>query len=136
MGVEVFPHAGGTFQIEPDASSASYFHAVNALFPGVSPVRVTACQPPRASGGSGWQIDAEFPSLAPHVGTASPESEKRRKTAMTISRKTDLGDSIMTAIAIAPLASTTFTFTDLGVLRKQECERVQALRDELTKCKV
>ena len=30
--VRVFPHGGGTFQIEPDASSASYFHAVNALF--------------------------------------------------------------------------------------------------------
>ena len=38
--VRVFPHGGGTFQIEPDASSASYFHAVNALFPAVAPVRV------------------------------------------------------------------------------------------------
>merc|ERR1712151_239318 len=28
-----------------------------------------------------------------------------------------------------------FSFTNLGVLRKQECERVHALRDELTKCK-
>merc|ERR1719201_3218753 len=27
--VEVFPHKGGIFQVEPDASSASYFHAVN-----------------------------------------------------------------------------------------------------------
>jgi len=40
----------------------------------------------------------------------------------------------MTGIAIAPLASTPFHFTRLGVLRKQECERVHALRDELTKC--
>ena len=46
--VEVFPHGGGTFQIEPDASSASYFHALNAMFPDVQPVRVLACQPPRA----------------------------------------------------------------------------------------
>ena len=60
-----FPHSGGTFQIEPDASSASYFHAANALFPGVAPVRVMACQPPKADGGTGWQIDAEYPRLTP-----------------------------------------------------------------------
>lgn len=41
----------------------------------------------------------------------------------------------MTAITIAPLGSCPFSFTHLGVLRKQECERVQALRNELTKCK-
>ena len=52
-----------------------------------------------------------------------------------VSRKTELGDSVMTAITIAPLASTAYAFNYLGVLRKQECERVQALRTELTKCK-
>lgn len=47
---------------------------------------------------------------------------------------TDLGDSVMTAIAIAPLSTVPCRFANLGVLRKQECERVQALRTELTKC--
>ncbi|KAL1496568.1 hypothetical protein AB1Y20_014174 [Prymnesium parvum] len=138
--VAVFPHTGGTFQVEPDASSASYFHAVNALFPQVEPVEVLACEPTRTDGGSGWQIDAEFPRLAPRRAVAAEAqaedpADKRRKVAQVISRKTDLGDSIMTAVAIAPLAAVPFTFTDLGVLRKQECERVQALRVELTKCK-
>lgn len=141
--LEVFPQSGGSFQIEPDASSASYFHAVNAIFPEVAPLRVMACQPPRSAGGTGWQIDAEFPKLAPSSGKTvdeSPEVEdtnppKRHKHVETISRKTDLGDSIMTGITIAPLASTPYTFTNLGVLRKQECERVKALHDELTKCK-
>eukprot|EP00966_Prymnesium_polylepis_P118695 2743748-Prymnesium_polylepis.2 len=41
----------------------------------------------------------------------------------------------MTAITIAPLAAAPCRFTNLGVLRKQECERVAALRDELGKCK-
>ena len=45
----------------------------------------------------------------------------------------------MTAIAIAPLAPWALQkefikFTDLGRLRVQECERVVALRTELTKC--
>ncbi|HTB83504.1 MAG TPA: hypothetical protein VK742_07620, partial [Candidatus Sulfotelmatobacter sp.] len=47
--------------------------------------------------------------------------------------------SIMTAIVITPLEEwlhgKEFTkFTDLGRLRVQECERVVALRTELTKC--
>lgn len=40
----------------------------------------------------------------------------------------------MTAIALSPLASRSIQFTDLGRLRVQECERVVALRTELTKC--
>ena len=40
----------------------------------------------------------------------------------------------MTAIAIAPLARRQTEFTDLGRLRVQECERVVALRTELSKC--
>jgi len=46
----------------------------------------------------------------------------------------DLGDSIMTAIVIAPLIKQKTMFTDLGRLRVQETERVIALRTELTKC--
>jgi 3-phosphoshikimate 1-carboxyvinyltransferase len=46
----------------------------------------------------------------------------------------DLGDSIMTAIAMAPLLQRETVFRDLGRLRLQECERVTALRTELGKC--
>ncbi|MCB1125413.1 MAG: lamin tail domain-containing protein, partial [Verrucomicrobiae bacterium] len=37
-------------------------------------------------------------------------------------------------IALAPLATRAARFTELGRLRLQECERVRALRTELTKC--
>src|SRR5258708_30736974 len=50
------------------------------------------------------------------------------------SRRTDLADSIMTAIVLAPFAPAATRFADLGRLRVQECERVAALRTELTKC--
>ena len=134
--VEVFPHKGGVFQVEPDASSASYFHAVNTMFPGVSPVNVVACQPTKADGGTGWQIDAEFPRHAPKAACNAPaDGVAAVTTPVTVSRKTELGDSVMTAITIAPLAAGPYAFTNLGVLRKQECERVQALRTELTKCR-
>ena len=75
----------GMSQIEPDASSASYFHAVNAMFPEHSPVHVMACQPPRCQGGTGWQIDAEFPRLAPRsMGyTEDDRAAKKAKTDAT-----------------------------------------------------
>lgn len=115
------------FIIEPDASSGSYFWGAGwsqwlfdefrlptDKFDLTSPIRV------RYWPLSGWQIDAEFPKFLPF-----PSS---------ISRKSQLGDSIMTAIAIAPFAEKIVKFTDLGRLRVQECERVVALRTELTKC--
>lgn len=78
---------------------------------------------------SGWQIDAEFPSFIP-----LPEK---------ISREGQLADSIMTSIVLAAdlwgglgmeRREKGIHFTDLGRLRVQECERVVALRTELTKC--
>ena len=113
------------FQIEPDASSGSYFWGVNAL--GLSDGS--------ASGGSGrngvvvkhwprsqWQIDAVFPD---YLHTLDP-----------ISRERDLGDSIMTAIVLAVTGKGPRRFEDLARLRVQECERVHALRAGLGQCGV
>jgi 3-phosphoshikimate 1-carboxyvinyltransferase len=109
---------------------------------------------------SGWQIDAAFRNVFGKVTFCSPYFEfegemfpeehrnkredicKKLQTEILspksrvreISRRTDLGDSIMTAIVTAPLAILPLRFTDLGRLRLQECERVVALRTELNKC--
>jgi 3-phosphoshikimate 1-carboxyvinyltransferase len=72
---------------------------------------------------SQWQIDASF---AEHI--------LLMRKIKTISRRKHLGDSIMTLIVVAPFAKHPLEFTDLGRLRVQECERVVALRTELTKC--
>jgi len=114
--IRQFPREGGGFEIEPDASSASYIWAADWLL--------------RKDGSeisvAGWmkeslQIDARFPELMKHF----PQS---------ISRHDQLGDSIMTAIVVAPFAGEPKKFTDLGRLRVQECERVFALKTELQKC--
>jgi 3-phosphoshikimate 1-carboxyvinyltransferase len=110
---------GGRFEIEPDASSGSYFQAADFLLsrePATRGSRVEVKGWPT----SGWQIDAAFPKFLP--------------LPPTLSRDRDLGDSIMTAIALAPLAEQPTRFTELGRLRVQECERVVALRTELAKC--
>ncbi|MBK9137817.1 MAG: 3-phosphoshikimate 1-carboxyvinyltransferase [Verrucomicrobia bacterium] len=133
--VEVFPTGGGEFQVEPDASSGSYFWGANWLlnsesaqeFPASGGRGETAADPQGSAlihvahwPTSGWQVDERFPRFLP----LPPE----------VSRRSDLGDSIMTALVLAPFAARPVRFTDLGRLRVQECERVAALRTELTRC--
>jgi 3-phosphoshikimate 1-carboxyvinyltransferase len=160
--IEAFPKNGGVFQIEPDASSGSYFLAAEKFVEqpeflehserfGV-PVETKLLQTVKVKHWpkSGWQIDEEFPGVLLLVSgfyiglemerEGKPIDEEFRKIFRKnlprneISRKNDLGDSIMTAIILAPFAVLPAKFTDLGRLRVQECERVVALRTELTKC--
>ncbi len=171
--IKAFPKQGGTFQIEPDASSGSYFWAASSFGVRVNgqdadlkvedenklvwsqeflPL-ISVRNWPR----SGSQIDADFSEVMFAIATASvnygfederdlilnhglnwrdnPEVDRDFTFEVpTFSRNTDLGDSIMTAIAISPFGIKPFRYTDLARLRVQECERVVALRTELTKC--
>jgi 3-phosphoshikimate 1-carboxyvinyltransferase len=144
--VAAFPKGGGTFQIEPDASSGSYFWAIDWILwvTGLNSEmeQITVKNWPKTN----WQIDADY-----------PKHRNLLEVKGNISRKTDLGDSIMTAIVKAPFNRSPQTsqfvfpdpnkigvtgpaapiiFTDLGRLRVQETERVFALRNELKKCGV
>jgi 3-phosphoshikimate 1-carboxyvinyltransferase len=117
--LRAFSRRGGTFEIEADASSGSYFVAAGKLQP--STVHVADWP------SSGLQVDERF------IDWASRLTEKTTAPRV-VSRHLDLGDSIMTLIILAPLASAPWRFTDLGRLRLQESERVAALREELTRC--
>lgn len=126
--MKVFPKTGGVFQVEPDASSGSYFWAAGFAVEREgeetfvdAPFEVASW--PRTE----WQIDADFPGVFSDALLGLGNNG-------CISREIELGDSIMTAIAVAPTFDRPFVFTDLGRLRVQECERVVALRTELTKC--
>ncbi len=150
--MEVFPHKGGTFQIEPDASSGSYFWAVGTPELSDPIVYRTVIESQSLSKStsrkfdftvrvsnwpmtSGWQIDAQFPCFMDAFYDLGRDLKTRTELfAPPISRKNNLGDSIMTVITLAPLALYPLQFTDLGRLRLQETERVHALRTELTKC--
>ena len=137
---KVFPSKGGRFRVEPDASSGSYFWAAGFLLrrPPAAPEGGPA-RPELVEGGlgrpelvegplitvhdwptSGWQIDSRFPEFWPLPAA--------------ISREGQLGDSIMTAMMLAPFGHNATHFTHLGRLRLQECERVHAIRAELTRC--
>jgi len=116
--VKAFPWQGGTYDVEADASGASYFWGADWLLR-ESGSRVSVMPQPK----SGLQPDQKFLELVVQQAWRS-----------SYSRRTDLADSIMTAIVLAPFAPAATRFTDLGRLRVQECERVKALRSELTKC--
>lgn len=156
--IAAFPKSGGVFQIEPDASSGTYFLAADRLIPmetryserlgtSVSPAlfeQISVMNWPL----SGWQIDGAFPQVLLKTLFGAPDSRDATARASTsglqipasphnpvlVSRKSDLGDGIMTAVILAPFATSPVRFTDLARLRLQECERVVALRTELTKC--
>jgi 3-phosphoshikimate 1-carboxyvinyltransferase len=150
--VKVFPKSGGAFVIEPDASSGSYFLAAGLLNPKSKPHKtqgstglvdsaaIRVANWPR----SGWQIDQHFgTTLGPgflhglelwRESGRHSEARSLERPDPPISRARDLGDSIMTAIVLAPFSLAAVQFTDLGRLRLQECERVTALRTELTRC--
>lgn len=116
--VKDFPWDGGPYEIEADASGASYFWGADWLLRGGGS-RVAVVPVPT----SGMQADQKFLDLVAQGPWRA-----------TYSRQSDLADSIMTAIVLAPFAPTTTRFTDLGRLRVQESERVVALRTELAKC--
>ena len=85
----VFPAQGGVFNVEPDASSGSYFWAADWLLwirgPNKGMGQIIVRHWPQ----SGWQVDAKYPEY--------------RTISEPISRKLDLGDSIMTHIVAAAL---------------------------------
>src|SRR6185369_15849411 len=108
--VKDFPWHGGTYDIEADASGASYFWGADWLLRDVGS-RVTVVPTPV----SGMQADQKFLDLVAQGPWQA-----------AYSRQTDLADSIMTAIVLAPFAPTTTRFAELGRLRVQECERVAA----------
>jgi 3-phosphoshikimate 1-carboxyvinyltransferase len=116
--VSAMPAGGGEFVVEPDASSGSYFWAADAVLGRGTRLAGRIAVPHWPS--SGWQADEAFPRFLPLPSI--------------VSRATDLADSIMTAIVLAPFAEAPVRFTQLGRLRVQECERVAALRTELSRC--
>ena len=118
--IAAFPRGGGVFEIEPDASSASYFWGADWLLGRIAATRSSRIHVANWMERSS-QVDARFPGIM----KSFPDR---------ISRLHDLGDSIMTAIVLSPFAGAPKTFVDLGRLRLQECERVQALYTELKKC--
>ena len=132
--IDVWP---GTYQacdydIEPDASSASYPLAAAAICGGQ--VRV------RGLGPSALQGDAAFADLLAEMGCVITRDE----TGTTVRRAgplrgisvdmADLSDLVPTLAVTAPFATSPTTITGVGFIRAKESDRLGDLATELARC--
>ncbi len=111
--------ASATRDIEPDASSASYFVALHRIH-SEGELHVERFESKKSS-----QIDFQI-------------SEDRfwKPFPKQVSRKSDLGDSVLTLVIAAAALKQPFQLVEAAKLRDQECDRISALARELTKCGV
>ncbi len=105
------------YVIEPDLSSASYFVAAEWLCGG----RVEVARWPKNS----LQGDGKFPEFLPELRNAGTPRHNR------VSRRRDLGDSVMTLVMCALFGEQPLELTEAGRMREQECDRLKALATEL-----
>lgn len=162
--IEAFPKQGGTFQIEPDASSGSYFWAADWLvsvnswmkdfweknypqlegqFHQVWEWVKTARSGVRTGSAPGDHLALNVRNWPASGWQIDADFPQFIPLPDKISRAGQLGDSIMTAVILAAdlwagiglnKREKGIRFTDLGRLRLQECDRVAALKTELAKC--
>jgi 3-phosphoshikimate 1-carboxyvinyltransferase len=119
------------FEVEPDASAASYFLALAAVTGGR--VRV------RGLGSGSSQGDLRFAGVLERMGCAvelGRDYVEVRGPARLRGAKVDMGsfsDTMMTLAAIAPFASSPTTITNVGHTRHQETDRISAVVAELSR---
>ncbi|MEM7575880.1 MAG: 3-phosphoshikimate 1-carboxyvinyltransferase [Planctomycetota bacterium] len=122
------------YDIEPDASNASYFLAAAAAVPGS---RCTI----EGIGSRSLQGDAEFCDVLGRMGchveqhldattVLSPSSGQLRGVNVDLN---DMPDMAQTLACLALLADGPTTIANVGNLRVKETDRMEALRVELTK---
>jgi len=162
--IEAFPWRGGTFQIEPDASSGSYFWAAGWLISISHQIKLILQNTPK------WEVPILLREVhkkleelnIPRHNYELPVDERAIQVShwpqsgwqidaefpvfiplpRRVSREGQLGDSIMTAFVLAAdvwgglgLEPRAYvSFEELGRLRVQECERVVAMQTEIKKC--
>jgi 3-phosphoshikimate 1-carboxyvinyltransferase len=126
-----------TYDVEPDASGATYAWAAATLLPGAT------CITP-GLGKRSLQGDALFPDMLARMGAhveRGVSDDNRDFTAVTgaptlapiLADLADMPDAAMTLASVACFAQGTSVFHGLRTLRVKETDRVEALRIELTK---
>jgi 3-phosphoshikimate 1-carboxyvinyltransferase len=129
--IRSFPKMGGTFKIEADSSSGSYFQAANWLLK--KKVSTNNSEIKLINWPESWiQVDSMFANYLSEFEI--PKTALGASEGIALSRKKEFGDSIMTAMIIAPFALRRVRFLDLGRLRVQESDRLVAMYKELRRC--
>ncbi len=139
VGPETVRVAGGCYtpvdeyEVEPDASSASYFWAAAAITSGTVTVE--------GLGSDSIQGDVRFVSLLRRMGASTQEVPGgARITGGPLSGVDvdlrDMSDTAPTLAVAASLASTPTTVRGIGFVRGKESDRIAAVVAELRRCGV
>ncbi|HEY5641169.1 MAG TPA: 3-phosphoshikimate 1-carboxyvinyltransferase [Dehalococcoidia bacterium] len=126
------PYTAGDYEIEPDASNATYFMAAAAAHPGAS-VRIPglgeeSLQGDVAFAGVLAEMGAEVSLAADAISVSGPERLQGIEVDMA-----PMPDAAMTLAALAALADGPTTIRGLHTWRVKETDRLAALQAELRK---
>lgn len=124
------------FDVEADLSAACYFYALSLLFG----IKVLVRRVKKNS----LQGDIRFLELLEDRGVRFTQTDEGLLAdgSRIISFKGfqenfgDFSDQTLTAAALAPFALTSSRMTGIGHIRKQECDRIHAIKKNLTELKV
>jgi len=126
--------AGFDYDVEPDASGATYWWAAAALCPRAR-CRVLGLD------GTSLQGDSDFTDLLARAGATVSTSPADRWIAVTgpdelsgvMADMSDMPDAAMTMMVVAAFARGTSVLRGLKTLRVKESDRIEAMRSELAK---
>ena len=127
--------AGFTYDVEPDASGATYFWAAAALNKGAT-VRV------RGLGDESYQGDADFPEMLARMGATVTASDDTKgivgvrgpgSLRPLMADMADMPDAAVTLAVCCAFADGTSILRGVKTLRVKETDRIAALQAELAK---
>lgn len=123
-----------TYQIEPDASSASYFFAAAAISGGRVTVPGLSSDSLQGDVRFATEVLVEMGCTVSHdergLTVQGPEGGRLRGVNKDMSA---ISDTSLTLAAIAPFADSPTTVTNIAHSRLQECDRISAICTELTR---
>ncbi len=132
--IDVTPieHPPTEYEVEPDVSAACYFYALAPLLQ----KKVTVCGVHADS----LQGDMNFIRLLAEKGVALEETPQGliadgsdvQSYSGFDAVLTDFSDQALTVAALAPFASSPSVLRGIGHIRKQECDRISAIMQNLT----
>ncbi|NLE23327.1 MAG: 3-phosphoshikimate 1-carboxyvinyltransferase [Actinobacteria bacterium] len=122
-------YLGREYDVEPDASTASYFFAAAAV---AGRVRVAGLHRRHALQGDVAFLDvlAAMGCLVEDLPEGVRVTGPAALSGLTVDM-TDIPDTFMTLAAIAPLATSPVTVTGIGTVRLKESDRIAAVEENL-----
>jgi 3-phosphoshikimate 1-carboxyvinyltransferase len=126
-------YVAGSYQIEPDVSAACYFYAAAAITGGRALVKHV--HKDNSQGDMKFldvlaQMGCTVTEKADGIEVTGPAEDTLKGIEIDMN---DFSDQALTLAAMAPFCKSDVHITHIGHIRGQECDRLHAMSEELTK---